>query len=97
MPLYWKVIKSYFIREVTDNITELQIFYDDFQFDVYQFTSNNKMGTMSFILTPQYKIKTSVKKQIFGSKTFMNMHRKNVYFMKNFNNTQFTVFGLGNL
>jgi hypothetical protein len=51
---------------------------------------------MCFNLTPQYKIKSCDKRQLYGSKNFFNKSKKSIYSLKTFSDRQFIVTGLIN-
>jgi hypothetical protein len=44
---------------------------------------------MSFTISPNGKITKSNKKQLYGSKNFLNLNRKLIYWLKNFSDKQF--------
>lgn len=70
---------------------------DDEGVEIYQFTVNGKMGYMSYSLMQQNKIKKADRRQIYGSKSFMNTAKKAVYYLKNFSDKQFVVQKIGDL
>jgi hypothetical protein len=58
---------------------------------------NGKAGHMFFDLTPQYKIKNQERSQLYGSKVFINLQKKSIYYLKTFSDKAFTIQGLSNL
>lgn len=83
------------MREVMENLIEVQVFFTDLDFAIYQFTNKNKLGVMSFALNPNGSIRDSSRKQLYGSKCFLNTHRKIVYYLKNFSDKTFKLNQIG--
>lgn len=46
---------------------------------------------MSFTISPSGKILKASRRQLYGSKSFFNIGRKLIYWMKNFSDKQFTL------
>lgn len=77
---------SFFLREVVDNMAELQVFYPDNEIFIQQFTVKGKIGNMVYALTNQNKLKTCERQQMYGSKTMLALHKKTLYSFANFSN-----------
>jgi hypothetical protein len=77
---------SYFLREVVDNMAELQVFYPDNEVHIYQFTVKGKIGNMTYTFTNQNKVKSCDRQQLYGSKTMLSLHKKALYSFANFSN-----------
>lgn len=65
-------------------MAELQIFYPENEILIFQFTVNGKVGTMTYSITPQHKLKTCERQQLYGSKTIFSANRKMIYYFTNF-------------
>lgn len=74
---------SYFLREVVENMAELQLLYPDNEIYIYQFTVNGKVGHMEYVIGPQNKIKAE-RAQLYGSKTIVCPQRKIYYYFSSF-------------
>ena len=74
-----------------ENLFEVQVFFTDLEFEIFQFTNKNKRGSMSFTITPNGKMQKCNKKQLYGSKCFFNIGRKLMYWLKNFSDKQFVL------
>jgi hypothetical protein len=74
-----------------ENLFEVQVFFSDVEFEIFQFTIKNKRGSMSFTISQNGKIQKSNKKQLYGSKCFFNIGRKLMYWLKNFSDKQFAI------
>lgn len=86
------MFSSYFLREVTSNMIELQIFaYNPAQNTknllIYQFTINQKVGVMGYTLDKTYKIVKLSRKQLYGSKIFYDPFAYTVVKFRNFSDT----------
>ena len=46
-----------------ENLFEVQVFFTDLEFEIFQFTNKNKRGSMSFTITPNGKMQKCNKKQ----------------------------------
>lgn len=77
---------SYFLREVVDNMAELQVFYPDNEIHIFQFTVKGKIGNMIYALSNQNKLKSCERQQLYGSKTMLCLHKKLLYSFANFSN-----------
>ena len=88
-------VSSFFLREVADNMAELQIFFPDNEVTIYQFTVNGKVGIMNYGIAQQNKIRSCERQQLYGSKTMLCMNRKTLYYFTNFSNKFVSAFNLG--
>jgi hypothetical protein len=89
-----RVFSSLFLREVAEKMAELQIFYPENDVLVYQFTVNGKVGTMSYSIANQNKLKSFERHQLYGSKTLFNGARRTLYTFTSFSNSFLQTFSL---
>ena len=83
-----------FLREVAEKMAELQIFYPENDVLVYQFTVNGKVGTMSYGISNQNKLRNCERQQLYGSKSLFNGARRMLYTFSSFSNNFLQTFNL---
>lgn len=89
-----KIFAYLFLREVAEKMAELQIFYPENDVLVYQFTVNGKVGTMSYGISNQNKLRNCERQQLYGSKSLFNGARRMLYTFSSFSNNFLQTFNL---
>lgn len=84
---------SYFLREVTANMIELQIYAFNMGMAtknllIYQFTVKQKVGVMGYTLDKNYNIVKMSRKQLYGSKIFFDPAQNMIVKFRSFSDSQ---------
>lgn len=87
----------YFLREVVDNMAEVQIFYPEGEVKIYQLTVNGKVGFMNYAINPQNKIRHCDRQHLYGSKTMLSNNRKMLYYFTSFSKNVLAFINLNKL